>query len=502
MFNIQTTDANILETKSLGYIFFFEQDKVVLNKEILELIPFAQEITKQREFKGSNGQILDLTAQYQGQAITCLLVGIGTHKNDILSLEHYRRAIAKCVRVIEKFKLTTISIELPYAKIFNISTQRLAYETTVVLLKSGYHFDEFITEKSARVSINSEIYLCSNNIENNKEINDGINLGNVVGKAINDARTWCDTPPSRLTPAILAHKAKEIADKNNLKITIFNQSDITKMGMGGLEGVAQGSQHECKFVILEYNCNRPNAQTIGLVGKGITFDSGGLSIKPANSMETMKDDMAGAAIVISTMQVIANTRPGVNVIAFAPIAENMPSGTAIKPGDVLRFYNGKTAEVKNTDAEGRLILADALSYAVKNYNLNAIIDIATLTGACKYAVGPGYAALLSQHDDLAAKIQAAAKISGDKVWPLPMDDDYKNAIRCDIADISNTGSPAYLAGTITAAFFLQHFVSDIPWVHLDIAAIAFDVPDKPYFRSGATGFGVRLFTDLILNWNK
>jgi leucyl aminopeptidase len=237
------------------------------------------------------------------------------------------------------------------------------------------------------------------------------------------------------------------------------------------------------------------------VGKGITFDSGGLSIKPAVHMETMKEDMSGAAAVIATMDAIGALKPDVNVIGITPLSENLPSGKATKPGEIVRFYNGKTAEIKNTDAEGRLILADALSYAIEQYKPDMIIDIATLTGACAHALGPFYCGLMSDDDALVNTIQTASDRTGDRVWRLPLHNDYKPSIRSVVADICNIGSPKYSAGAITAALFLQNFVGDTPWAHLDIAGTAFDVPDIPYYRAhSATGFGVRLMIDIAMNW--
>jgi Leucyl aminopeptidase len=270
--------------------------------------------------------------------------------------------------------------------------------------------------------------------------------------------------------------------------------------MGGLAAVGRGSDQDCQMVILEYKAKRKNAPTIAFVGKGITFDSGGLSIKPALNMETMKDDMSGAAAVITTMEVLAHLKPDVNVVALAPLAENLPSGKATMPGDIVTFYNGKTAEVRNTDAEGRLVLADALSYAVKHYKPDAIIDIATLTGACAYALGPFFTGLMSQHDTLVKDIEISAQRSGDRVWRLPLHDDYQIAIRSDISDMCNIGAPKYMAGAITAAHFLKHFVGQTPWAHLDIAGTAFNVPDLPYYKQGATGVGVRLLVDLAMHW--
>jgi leucyl aminopeptidase len=202
------------------------------------------------------------------------------------------------------------------------------------------------------------------------------------------------------------------------------------------------------------------------------------------------------------MQAIAELKPAINVIALTPLAENLPSDKAVKPGDIVRFYNGKTAEIKNTDAEGRLILADALSYAIKHYDLDALVDLATLTGACVYALGHFYSALLSQHDVFAAQVKQAAELAGDRVWALPFDNDFKAAIKSDVADMSNVGNRRYAAGTITAAFFLKNFVADVPWAHLDIAGTAFDVPDISYYSSGATGAGTRLLIELAMQMAK
>ncbi|HEU4606880.1 MAG TPA: M17 family metallopeptidase, partial [Chitinophagaceae bacterium] len=312
-----------------------------------------------------------------------------------------------------------------------------------------------------------------------------------------------DLPPSLLTPPHLGDKAVEIAQKHNLKITVFHEQEVIQKGMGGLAGVSSGSHIDCRFVVMEYKAPEQNAPTLALVGKGITFDSGGLSIKPAESMEDMKDDMSGAAAVIAAMEAIAQLKPTVNVIGLMGLTENLPGTNATKPGDIITFYNGKTAEVKNTDAEGRLILADVLSYAAKHYKPDAIIDVATLTGACAFALGPFYTGLVSQSDAFAHQVLAAAQRAGEKMWRLPMDDDYKKAIETPVADLANIGKGTYKAGWMTAAFFLQPFVDTIPWVHLDIAGTAFNVPDLPYFRpGGGTGAAVRTLIELARTFKK
>jgi leucyl aminopeptidase len=405
------------------------------------------------------------------------------------------------VRTVEHTKSTHAAVLLPDHHWFAINEFELTKELVATAMMAGYHFDQFITDAAAKLTQNCEITLCAPAILHN-QISVGVEFGQRIGHAVNQARQWCDLPADILTPTILAEHAARIAKVHDLKATIFDEATVKKMGMGGLAGVSAGSAQECRFVAIEYKSGHQDAPTLVLTGKGVTFDSGGISIKPANRMDEMKDDMAGAAAVISTMEAIAHLKPRVNVIGITPIAENMPSGTAIKPGDIITFYNGMTAEVKNTDAEGRLILADALSYAVKHYKPDAIINVATLTGSCAAALGPFFAGMMSNHDDLVEKLTKASKRSGDRLWRLPFHDDYKKAVRSSVADICNIGNETYKAGAITAGFFLQNFVGDTPWVHLDIAGTSFNVPDMSYYRPGATGFGVRLFIDFLMHFEE
>jgi leucyl aminopeptidase len=433
--------------------------------------------------------------------IVCVELGKKKDK-DGFSLEFFRRALAKTIRAAIRVQGDKFVVSLPDAILFGCSSARLVEEATLIIHMTAYHFTDYITDEQRKDTPISEV-IFTGAISDTREEQEGIKKGEIIARAVNQTRHWIDLPPSFLTPPYLAEKAADIVKNHSaLSITVFNEKQVIEMGMGGLAGVSRGSDVECRFVIIEYKSHMSDAPTIAFVGKGITFDSGGLSIKPAASMETMKDDMSGAAAVISVMEALAELRPSVHVIALAPLSENLPSGKALKPGDIIRFYNGKTAEVKNTDAEGRLILADALSYAVKHYTLDAIIDVATLTGACAYALGHFYTGLMSQHDELVARLQESADKTGDLVWRLPMNDDYKAAIVSSVADICNIGSPKYMAGAITASFFLQNFVEKVAWAHLDIADSSFDVPDIPYFRSGASGAGVRLLIDLAMNWKK
>ncbi|HNV64783.1 MAG TPA: leucyl aminopeptidase, partial [Smithellaceae bacterium] len=267
-----------------------------------------------------------------------------------------------------------------------------------------------------------------------------------------------------------------------------------KLGMNALLGVASGSAQEPKFIILEYSGGKKGNAPIVLVGKGLTFDSGGISIKPAEKMDEMKTDMSGGAAVIGAVMAAADLRLPLNVVGLIPATENMPGGSALKPGDILKSYSGKTIEIVNTDAEGRLILADALSYASK-FKPQAIIDIATLTGACVVALGDDVIGMLGTDEKLKSEISQAARESGELVWELPLWDIYSEQIKSDIADYKNSGGRA--AGTITAAMFLSKFVGDFPWVHLDIAGPAWFEKDRPYIPKGASGIPVRLLVEFL-----
>jgi leucyl aminopeptidase len=269
---------------------------------------------------------------------------------------------------------------------------------------------------------------------------------------------------------------------------------MKEIGMNALLGVASGSNEEAKFIILEYSGGKKKEAPVVLVGKGLTFDSGGISIKPAEKMDEMKTDMSGGAAVMGAIMAAADLELPLNIIALIPATENMPGGKAYKPGDILKSYSGKTIEVLNTDAEGRLILADALAYASK-YKPAAIVDVATLTGACIIALGDDVIGMLGTDDKLKKEINKAAQVTGELVWELPLWENYHEQIKSDIADYKNTGGRA--AGTITAAAFLSKFVGNYPWVHLDIAGPAWTVKDKPYIPKGASGITVRLLVEFL-----
>ncbi len=503
MATISITTDSLLKAHATAKAVILEQGFSLKSVEyLLPLFPALADLIAARKFTGSLLGTVVIPYTHDKKTSYLILIGIGKQTAKKLSIESYRRVIGKLMRVMEEYKILSLALELPDPKLFDAPLEYIAGQTAVMVDVGAYHFDEYITDADRKVISGRHIMVVTTPHEK-EAVAQAIKKGQIIAQAVNKARRWIDMPPVALHPEALANFAEKIAKEQGLKITIFNEKEITQMGMGGLAAVSRGSDQDCQLVIMEYKTAKKNAPTLAFVGKGITFDSGGLSIKPANHMETMKEDMSGAAAVIATMEALGQLKPHVNVIGIAPIAENLPSGKATKPGDIVHFYNGKTAEIKNTDAEGRLILADALSYAVKQYKPDAIIDIATLTGACAHALGPFYCGMMSDDDNLVKRLQEASDRSGDRVWRLPLSDDYKPSIKSIVADICNIGSPKYLAGAITAALFLQNFVNDTPWAHLDIAGTAFDVPDLPYYRPhSATGFGVRLLVDLAMTWKE
>ncbi len=503
MITTTVTNKPFQDQRAEGYVAFCEQDFDFAHHPAAELQRFFEPLKQvhiQRRFTGKAGTSLVVAGMHDGGPVYIMLYGLGpvTNKQED-RVECYRRAIGSMIRSAEALKISTLALSFPDPAWFEIDATTLGKETIITADMTSYHFDQFITDPERKVNRTYE-FIISAQDSILEQIRSGAELGSRIGFSVNQARYWCDLPANILTPTVLANHADRIAKAHNLGVTIFNEADIIAMGMGGLEAVSRGSAEECCLVVMEYKVEHNKAPTIAIVGKGITFDSGGLSIKPAAGMEAMKDDMAGAAAVISTMEAIAHLKPRVNIIALAPLAENMPSGTATRPGDIVRFYNGKTAEIKNTDAEGRLILADALAYAVAHYKLDGIIDIATLTGSCAAALGPFFCGLMSKNDELSDRVLLSGQRSGDRAWRLPFTDDYKAAIKSDVADISNIGQEKYRAGAITAGFFLLNFVGTVPLVHLDIAGTSFNVPDISYYRPGATGFGVRMFIDLFTMW--
>lgn len=326
-----------------------------------------------------------------------------------------------------------------------------------------------------------------------RAVTEAVRRGRIVAEATNAARDLVNEPGNTLTPTEMGRRAKEIARRSRIHCLVLGVSRLRRLGARALLGVAQGSHEPPRFIILEYRAGRRGGPHLGLIGKGITFDSGGISIKPAENMEAMKGDMAGAAAVIAATSAIALLNLPIHVTTVVPATENLPSGTALKPGDVLRAMSGKTIEVINTDAEGRLVLADALHYA-RTRKISHLVDVATLTGACVVALGTLNSGAFTNNQAWLDKVLAAGRAAGEKIWPLPMDPEYDDLIKSDVAEIKNTGGRK--AGAITGAKFLQRFVGDTPWVHLDIAGTFETDKEKGYQTKGATGVMVRTLVNL------
>jgi leucyl aminopeptidase len=469
---------------------------------VTKQFPLLPALIKRHNFVGTVGELLALPVaslgEHEPRCAYVLVVGLGARADKNISIESYRRALATVVRFMQKNMLVSALVHLPAATVFGVSEEYLAEQTAIIAHMTDYTFDTYKkNEKRAPITLN----ICMSACKDVKLFAKGLATGACIGAGVTMARAWVNTPANALYPESLADAARVLATQHRLQCRIFDEQEIQAMNMGGLLAVGSGSHRAPRLITLAYKTAKKNAPTLALVGKGITFDSGGLSLKPASGMETMKEDMSGAAAVIATMGVIAQLKPAINVVAVTPLAENLPSGTATKPGDIVRMYNGLTVEIKNTDAEGRLILADALAYASAQYKPAAVIDIATLTGACSRALGPFFTGLFTEHEELHNQLCAAAEKSGELVWRLPLTDDYKKAVDSAVADVRNTAQPQYMAGATTAAVFLQKFVGATPWAHLDIAGTAFDVPDLAYYsKETATGVGVRLFVALIRSW--
>lgn len=379
----------------------------------------------------------------------------------------------------------------------NFNSHEYYIQTYLEGFKLGdYKYDEYLSKKnSSEISI--KLYYPE--IANDK-LNELFNTTNTLMNYVYLARNLQNKPSNDLTPQKFSETIKDLSRKNkSVKVKIFDFEQIKKLKMGGLIAVGKGSDNPPYFVVLEYKGDLNSKDFNILVGKGITFDSGGISLKPSSGMWEMKGDMSGAAAVVSTIFAASELRLKTNLVGLIPLAENMPSGKSMKPGDIIRTASGKSIEIDNTDAEGRLILADALEYA-KKYNPRIVIDLATLTGACVVALGQFAAGLFTRSDELAEKLTKAGNLTSERVWRLPLWDDYHNLIKSDVADVKNVGGR--WAGAITAACFLEKFVDEkYQWAHLDIAGPAFQEDTIPYNSKTMTGYGVRLLIEFFKNNN-
>jgi leucyl aminopeptidase len=439
-----------------------------------------------KEFTGSEGKVkmVDTLGRIAPERV--LLAGLG--KRDGLNPEKVRRACGTAVQALRLPGVKTVGLLLPEGLEFT----RAAVEGFCL---GGYSFESYKTSKEESAVVEELTIL-----------HDEKAPVDIAEKIIEETKTVCDAvcftrdlvsqPGNVATPSYIAEKAAEMAGRYNLSYRIWEKDEIERQSMEALLAVAKGSHQPPKFIVLEYGGGVEGAAPTVLVGKGITFDSGGISLKPREGMEKMKNDMAGAAAVMGTLMAVAGLKLPVNVVGLIPAAENLPGGAAFKPGDIIKSKSGQTIEINNTDAEGRLVLCDALNYAL-TYNPSAIIDIATLTGACVVALGGFATGLLGNDDTLKTDLLKAGETTGDRVWELPLWEEYGEAMKSDIADLKNSGGAS--GGTISAAWFLKNFVGETKWAHLDIAGTAWEEKGRHYLPKGATGAGVRLLVEYLRN---
>ncbi len=453
----------------------------------------VSEVCTNGEFKGGLGELLTIHPMGRMATKRVLVVGLGVQ--DKITSQSLRRASAVATRHAQNTGAHSITLALQWQ-----NAQDDVQASVEGALLGLYTFRMYKhSEQTSNGKQVSQLHVLTENGTDTASIERAIQEGQALAEATNFARDLVNEPPNVLTPTELAHRAVGMAKQFGLEYEVFDKAKITELGMGGVLGVTQGSAEPPQFIVLRYRGGEATEKGMALVGKGITFDTGGISIKPAAGMDEMKGDMGGAAAVLGAMQAIATLKPHINVTALVPTCENMPSGTAYRPGDILRISNGKTIEIVNTDAEGRLILADALSYAVKE-GLSPIVDLATLTGAIVVALGNITTGVFSNDEQLTENIIAAGRVAGEKFWPLPMDEEYGEAIKSDIADIKQTGGRA--AGSISAAKILEQFVGDAKWAHLDIAGTSYLDSKKSYQEKGATGVGVRTLAHLAWKLSK
>lgn len=452
-----------------------------------------QSIYAEGEFKGDLGELLTLHPMGKLAAKRIVVVGMGPEEK--IHTQVIRRASATATRHLQQTGAHQVALALQSEE-FNLDLDESVRAAVEGVLLGTYTFTKY---KQSNGNGNgrgiTKINLLVNGASNTM-LDQAMRHAIALAEATNFARDLVNEPPDVLTPSELANRAGTMAKQFGLECEILDRPEMEELGMGGLLAVARGSSEPPKFIILRYRgAPQSPGNGMALVGKGITFDSGGLSLKSAEQMQDMKTDMAGAAAVIGAMQAIGKLKPAINVTAFVPATENMPGGTAYRPGDILRIMNGKTIEIINTDAEGRLVLADALSYAVKE-NLSPIIDVATLTGGIAIALGTIMTGLFCNDPGLSNEIIAAGQVAGEKFWSMPLDDEYGLEIQSDIADIKQTAGR--LGSSVKAAKILERFVGDAQWAHLDIAGTAYTDTKIPYQAKGATGVAVRTLAELVL----
>lgn len=490
--NIQSIDSAVSQWTGDYLGIGFYEDQVSLTDELSSLDQalggMLQDLIADADFQGKAGQ--QLAARFAGQAIRhVMLVGLG--KADSLKLDGLRKAAAAIAKSAKKQRCSSVGVHLPIWHNEQVQTAQAIAEGVELALHQDNRFKSKSDDEPADVEIERVDLMGLGTqaaaLERASQVCQGVIL----------ARELVNAPANIVTPMSLADTAEELAEASGATLQILEKAACEELGMGAYLGVAQASEMPPKFIHLTYRPSGPPRRKLAIIGKGLTFDSGGLNLKPSGSgIETMKMDMAGSAATLGAAKVIGLIQPDVEVHFIVAATENMISGRALHPGDILTASNGKTIEINNTDAEGRLTLADALVYTEK-LGVDAMVDLATLTGACIVALGNDIAGLWSPQDDLAAELKQAAEQAGEKVWQMPMEESYFEGMKSSIADMKNTGPRP--GGSITAALFLKQFVEETPWAHLDVAGPVWTEKESGYNSVGATGFAVRTLVNWVLN---
>ncbi|MDX1410870.1 MAG: leucyl aminopeptidase [Nitrospirales bacterium] len=451
---------------------------------------------KNGEFQGKMNQTVLVHSQGSVPAKRILWVGLG--KQEKVTLDRIRQAMGTVIKRVRQTGARSFTSSLLGVEAFRHSVSDLSQAMVEGAILGSYLFTQFQTNQSDNGKSVDTMNLLVSDSQLSKA-KTGSHRGTITAEAASLVRDLCNTPANIMNPARVVEQARKIAKERGVKLTVLNRQKMERLGMGGLLGVSRGSDEPPQFIILEYTGAAKKEKPVVLVGKTVTFDSGGISLKPAENMEQMKADMTGGAEVLATVLAVARLRAHLNVIGILPVTENMPGGRATKPGDILKMLSGTTVEVQNTDAEGRLILADGLAYATR-WKPKCIIDIATLTGACMVALGQHAIGMLGNNDRLKSQLKEAGEQSGERVWEMPLWDEYFEQLKSDVADMRNIGGRG--GGMITAAMFLSKFVGDYPWVHLDIASTDWSNSERPYIGKGPTAIGTRLLIQYLLNQAK
>ena len=474
-------------------IYLLEGKLQVKNEVLYKNIKFAED---KELFTGKNGEVYTFTKEANDIIQTVVLVGLG--KEEDLNLNKIREATGRGIKKIASLGLKNIFLRVPHTE--KISLEELIKAMATSSKLANYTFNKYKTDIKSKEELNISISRCGIK-EATKEIEDAINEGIEIANGIITARNLVNEPSNIIYPETLAEEVIKAGSKNGFEVEIKGIEEIKALNMEAFYNVAKGSSKEPKLIVMRYFGDKNNKENIlGLVGKGLTYDSGGYSIKPTTGMVDMKSDMGGAASVIGAMSIIAKRKLNINVIAVIAACENLISGDAYKPGEIIGSMAGKTIEINNTDAEGRLTLIDAVHYIISKENVNEVIDLATLTGAALVALGETTTAVVTNNDEFYNELKEASEYTGDKIWQLPAFDEYKKLIKSDIADLKN--SAGRFAGTITAGLFIGEFVQDKPWLHLDIAGTAWASSNSNLSVKGGTGALVHTLYELAKKRNK